>query len=163
LKKVPKLKKCEIEQIIHELLRKSGSEASVQLESRFPGGRLVGGKYCLGEHSITMYMDVIKQQCVQLFSSLAHMPDYLAVVFAHELGHAEDPELPVLAERLDTCLTERERKETALQIEENAWEFAKWLLPEIDRNFMEAIISHSLQPYHEQLAAETIQHSHFSR
>lgn len=149
------LKNMMIEQSINDLLLRSGSEVCVQLDSHFPGGRLVGGKYNMGTHVVTMYIEVIKEQCLQMFSSLEYMMDYLKVVFAHELGHAEDGELSELVEQLDSCSTETERTMIALKIEENAWEFAKRLLPEIDEEFMQTIIFHSLQPYREQLELET--------
>lgn len=149
------LKNVMIEQSIHDLLLRSGSGVCVQLDAYFPGGRLVGGKYSMEDHMVTMYIEVIKEQCLQMFSSLEYMMDYLKVVFAHELGHAEDRELSELAEQLDSCSTEKERTMIALKIEENAWEYAKRLLPEIDEGFMQTIIFYSLQPYRERLEGET--------
>jgi hypothetical protein len=140
-----------VKRLINDLLIQSGSKVSVEVDSYFPGGRLIGGKYSMSHHSITMYIEVIKEQCLQLFSSLEYIADYFAVVFAHELGHAEDPELAILAEQLDECRTEMERNQISLKIEENAWDFARELLPEMDHVFMDRIIFHSLLPYHDRL------------
>ncbi|MFC3883528.1 hypothetical protein ACFOU2_08415 [Bacillus songklensis] len=148
------MEKIKIEQVINELLMRSGSAARVQLESYFPEGRLVGGKYSMNQHTITMYIGVITEQCLQMFSSLDYMIDYFTVVFAHELGHAEDQDLSNLAEQLEICSTERERNMISLKIEENAWEFAERLLPEMDQAFMKKIVFYSLEPYREKIQME---------
>ncbi|MBT2687319.1 hypothetical protein J7I93_03890 [Bacillus sp. ISL-47] len=148
------MKKERLDLVVRELLERSGSLVDVKLEDHFPGNRLAGGKYSMGSHTITLYIEEIKNQCYQLFSSGEHFLDYFAFVFAHELGHAEDKELEKLAERLDECLTEQERYQIALKIEENAWEFAEKLLPEMDKAFMQKIIYHSLKPYWDKLQLE---------
>jgi hypothetical protein len=151
---VYELKKEGLDLVVQELLERSGSLVNIKLEGHFPGNRLAGGKYSMGSHTITLYIEEIKNQCYQLFSSGEQFWDYFAVVFAHELGHAEDKELEELAERLDLCGTEQERCQIALKIEENAWGFAEKLLPEMDRAFMQKIIYHSLKPYWDQLQLE---------
>ncbi|WP_233523086.1 hypothetical protein [Peribacillus saganii] len=140
--------------LIDDLLLASGSQVKVNLEEHFPGDRFAGGKYSMGSNTITLYIEEIKQQCLQLFSSLDHFMDYLAVVFAHEIGHAEDKELMALADKMDESLNERERQEIALQIEENAWEYAVQLLPHLNPDFVYEIIENSLEPYWEQLEQE---------
>ncbi|WP_370224387.1 hypothetical protein [Cytobacillus sp.] len=148
------LKKESLDLVVRELLERSGSLAEIKLESHFPGNRIAGGKYSMGTHTVTLYMEEIKNQCHQLFSSADRFLDYFTVVFAHELGHAEDAELEELANHLDSCITEQEHFLTALKIEENAWAFAEKLLPDMDKAFMQKIIYHSLKPYREQLQVE---------
>ncbi|UOE55438.1 hypothetical protein IRB79_00775 [Cytobacillus oceanisediminis] len=148
------MKKESLDLVVRELLERSGSLAEIKLESHFPGNRIAGGKYSMGTHTVTLYMEEIKNQCHQLFSSADRFLDYFTVVFAHELGHAEDIELEELANHLDSCITEQERCLTALKIEENAWTFAEKLLPDMDKAFMQKIIYHSLKPYREKLQVE---------
>ncbi|EDL65459.1 hypothetical protein BSG1_11316 [Bacillus sp. SG-1] len=144
-----------LQQITSTLQARAGSSVNVILEKNFPGKRIAGGKYNMGTHTITMYIDEIKRQCKMLFSSLENFYEYFAVVFAHELGHAEDEELEALAERMDTA-DDYERKKLALQIEENAWCIAKELIPEIDSNFTRQIIQESLLSYRDQVKTETV-------
>ncbi|WP_338113000.1 hypothetical protein [Paenibacillus artemisiicola] len=139
------------EDIIEGLIAKSGSRAAVAVEDRFPGGRLIGGKYAMRSHAVTLYRGVIAEQCMQLFGSAERLREYAAVILAHELGHAEDGELPALVDALERGTTERERLETALRIEENAWRYAEALLPERDGAFFGAIVAESLRPYREAL------------
>ena len=139
---------------IRQLLMRSGSTVNVILESRFPGRRMVGGKYTMGSHTVTLYLDVIKEQCMQLFGSLDGLEAYTAIVFAHELGHAEDEQLSSLAAQLDAELTEAERAAVALRIEENAWQFAAKLLNESEQALFPEVVYYSLKPYHDVL--ETI-------
>lgn len=148
------MKKESLDLVVRELLERSGSLAEIKLESHFPGNRIAGGKYSMGTHTVTLYMEEIKNQCHQLFSSADRFLDYFTVVFAHELGHAEDIELEELANHLDSCITEQERCLTSLKIEENAWTFAEKLLPDMDKAFMQKIIYHSLKPYREKLQVE---------
>lgn len=141
-----------IKPITDALLLKSGSSASLTVEQVFPGGRLIGGKYNTASHTVTIYTEVIKTQCLQMFQSLEYFPDYLKAVLAHEIGHAEDQELSILADKLDDPnLTEQERKQIALQIEENAWNYAMNLIPEIDQGFLQTIIYYSLKAYKDEL------------
>lgn len=130
---------------------KSGSSARIELEAHFPGDRFAGGKYHFGTHTITLYIEEIKAQCLQIFSSMDHFEKYLAIVFAHELGHAEDRGLAGLIDEMDASASDYVRKQIALKIEENAWDYARKLLPKDFQPLMETIISHSLKPYHEAL------------
>ncbi|MFE4524552.1 hypothetical protein ACFRCQ_20975 [Cytobacillus firmus] len=148
------LNKESLDLVVHELLKRSGSQADIKVEKHFPGNRIAGGKYSMGTHTVTLYAEEIKNQCQQLFASADRFLDYFAVVFAHELGHAEDTELEQLASHLDACITEQGRLLTALKIEENAWAFAEKLLPDMDKAFMQNIIYHSLKPYRDQLQME---------
>lgn len=148
------MEKEKIDLVVQELLKKSGSQVNVKLEDHFPGNRLAGGKYSMGSHTITLYIEEIKNQCDLLFSDDEHFLDYFAVVFAHEIGHAEDGELAELAARLDHSRTELERRQVNLKIEENAWMFAEELLSHMDQSFLQKIIYHSLKPYRDQLQLE---------
>ncbi|MBO2944701.1 hypothetical protein JJQ72_12035 [Paenibacillus sp. F411] len=149
------MKKSVLNRLVSDMLLRSGSGVAVKLESRFPGGRLIGGKYGMDAHAVTMYTEVIQQQCLQLFGSLESVYDYFTVVFAHELGHAMDDELSVMIERLDAAEDERARTEIALQIEEKAWSYARGWLTEVDPSFISVIIEQSLAAYHEELAPVT--------
>lgn len=145
------MKDLHIENVVEQILIQSGSSVTVMLESYFPGDRFAGGKYNFGSHTITLYIEEIKAQCLQIFSSLDHFEDYLAVVFAHEIGHAEDSQLAELIDQMDACSNEYSKKGIALRIEENAWEYARQLIPEQLHPFMDTIIRYSLQPYYDAL------------
>ncbi|MNJ60358.1 hypothetical protein D3C77_560810 [compost metagenome] len=101
-----------------------------------------------------MYLEEIKKQCLSLFGSLEAFPQVLRIVFAHELGHAEDSNLQELSDDLDNCDDELERKRIALRIEENAWDYAKTLLPDEDQSMLQTVIYYSLQSYREAIAGE---------
>ncbi|WP_019635501.1 hypothetical protein [Paenibacillus fonticola] len=140
--------------IIDELLTQSGSKVSVDVRLRFPGGRNVGGKYSMAHHKVTMYLEEIKKQCLSLFGSLDAFPQVFRIVFAHELGHAEDASLKVLSDLLDASGYEMERNRIALRIEENAWDYAKTLIPEEDQSIMQTVIYCSLKSYRDAIAGE---------
>jgi hypothetical protein len=144
-----------LQQITSTLQARAGSSVHVILEKNFPGKRIAGGKYNMGTHTITMYVDEIKRQCKMLFKTLDCFYEYFTVVFAHELGHAEDDELEGLADRMDVA-DDYERKRIALRIEENAWCIAKDLIPDLDSNFIHGIIEESLLFYRDQVKIETV-------
>ncbi|MFT9597980.1 hypothetical protein [Mesobacillus sp.] len=145
------MKNLQIENIVETILVQSGSSVQVELEDFFPGDRFAGGKYNFGTHTITLYIEEIKAQCLQLFSSLDYFDDYLAVVFAHEIGHAEDCELAELIQQMDGTNHDFTRKGIALKIEENAWDYARKQIPQNLHPFMDTIIGYSLEPYYEAL------------
>ncbi|ESU31232.1 hypothetical protein G3A_17795 [Bacillus sp. 17376] len=145
------MKNLQIENIVETILVRSGSSVQVELEDFFPGDRFAGGKYNFGTHTITLYIEEIKAQCLQLFKSLDHFEDYLEVVFAHEIGHAEDRELAELVQKMNETNHDFTRKGIALNIEENAWNYARKLIPQNLHPFMDTIIHYSLQPYYEAL------------
>lgn len=145
------MKNLQLEKIVERILVQSGSSVKVELEDFFPGDRFAGGKYNFGSHTITLYIEEIKAQCLQLFSSLDQYENYLAVVFAHEIGHAEDRELAELIQKMDGTTNDVSKKGIALQIEMNAWDFARTLIPSKLHPFMDTIIHYSLQPYYEAL------------
>lgn len=137
-----------LNQIARRLLERSKVDVAVRLESRFDGGRLVGGKFGMHSRSVTMYTGVIEEQCMQMFGSLERVEEYFAIVLAHELGHAADPDLSSLSELTeDMRLSEGTRMRAALQIEENAWNYALTLIPEADRVMVSSIIDESLEAY----------------
>jgi len=144
------LNKSELNRITQELLRRSGSSVAVQLDGYFPGGRLVGGKYAIGNHSVTMYTEVIRQQCLQLFGSLEQVYAYYAVVFAHELGHSMDVQLSELCDLLDSSVDEQEYMRILRQIEENAWNLAMPWISDMDPSLVKMIVDQSLEAYREE-------------
>lgn len=151
------MEKKQAKPIVERLIARSGSSAALKLKGRFPGGRNVGGKYTMGDHSITLYLDEINKQALRLFGTLDVAGELLKIIAAHELGHAEDARLPELSSLLDTCASEPERNRIALQIEENAWNYAVELLSEelrseADAELLKAMIHYSLQPYREAVA-----------
>ncbi|MDP4096187.1 hypothetical protein OIN60_05305 [Paenibacillus sp. P96] len=150
------MKTKQLEQCIEELLLRADIGVSVRLEKKFPGGRMVGGKYNMNTHTITMYTDVIQAQCQQMFGSLERAEDYFAVVLAHEIGHAADPELRVLSEVMDEADDPYLRRLTALRIEENAWNYTLNLLPEAESKFISIIIDESLLAYREKVQDRTV-------
>lgn len=145
------MKNLQIESIVETILVQSGSSVQVELEDFFPGDRFAGGKYNFGTHTITLYIEEIKAQCLQLFSSLNKFEDYLAVVFAHEIGHAEDRQLAGLIQQMEEIGNDVLKKKVALQIEMNAWDYARMLIPEKLHPFMDTIIGYSLEPYYDAL------------
>jgi hypothetical protein len=146
------LNKAAAKLVVEQLMERSGSRVSLKLKSRFPGGRNVGGKYAMKDHSITLYLEEIGIQSLRIFGSLECAEEVLKMVAAHELGHAEDAELPALSARLDECETETERRIVALRIEENAWNFARRLLADMDTSLLDTMIYFSLQTYREAVA-----------
>lgn len=144
-----------MELIAWRLLERSGLPVTISIERRFPGNRLVGGKYSMNAGAITMYSEVIAAQCAQLFGSLDRAEDYFAVVVAHELGHAADGDLERLSAAMDMGRSPADIRRIALRIEENAWAYAVSLLPEIEDAFIQAIINESLRAYREPDEART--------
>ncbi|MDF2814540.1 MAG: hypothetical protein K0Q81_740 [Paenibacillus sp.] len=112
----------------------------------------------MATHSITLYQDTIRQQCLRLFGSLDRLEEYISVIFAHELGHAEDLQLDQLCCKLDEDLTTSERTLTMLQIEENAWQYAERLLSaEPEQGILHTIRMESLAIYREAPSMEELQ------
>lgn len=138
-------------QVVTELMDRSDSCVPVQIESSFPENRLVGGKYHMESHTVYLYQKEIMEQCNILFGSLAPLKSYIAVILAHELGHAEDAELAQLSSLLDGPLTIYEEARVRLHIEENAWRYAESLLFDVDPVFLGTIIDESLYSYREAL------------
>lgn len=150
-----KLTKERYQQIVDELLARLDSRMNVILECTFPGKRLVGGKYSMNTHSITMYTDNVTEQCLRMYGEAECLPEYFKVVLAHEMGHAHDNELEVLAGRLDEADKE-ERSRLMLRIEENAWKFARTILYDVAPAFLEEIERQSLAPYYKAVEEEAV-------
>ncbi len=66
---------------------------------------------------------------------------------AHEIGYAADAELVNLTDVLDQESEIGTRQWLALQIEENAWNYALRLVPEIEAAFVSAVKDESLLAY----------------
>ncbi|AHM68415.1 hypothetical protein ACT3XG_23540 [Paenibacillus polymyxa] len=141
------MERNQAERIVAELLERAAIGVTVKLEKRFPGGRLIGGKYAMHAHAITMYTDVIETQCLQMFGSADRVEEYFTVVLAHEIGHAADTELEGLSDAMEQENMIGTRQRLALQIEENAWNYALRLVPEIEASFISAVIDESLLAY----------------
>ncbi|WP_025683952.1 hypothetical protein [Paenibacillus maysiensis] len=142
------MERNQAERIVAELLQRADIDGmTVKLEKRFPGGRLIGGKYAINAHAITMYTDTIETQCIQMFGSAERVEEYFTVVLAHEIGHAADSELLDLSDALEQESGLGTRQRLALQIEENAWNYALRLVPEIEETFISAVIDESLLAY----------------
>ncbi|ALP37094.1 hypothetical protein ASL14_13840 [Paenibacillus sp. IHB B 3084] len=141
------MERNQAECIVAELLQRADIGVTVKLEKRFPGGRLIGGKYAMNAHAITMYTDTIETQCIQMFGSVERVEEYFMVVLAHEIGHSADSELLDLSDALEQESGLGARQQLALQIEENAWNYALKLVPEIEETFITAVIEESLVAY----------------
>ena len=139
--------KRKIRKLVTDLLSVSGSSAKVSIEDSFPGNRLVGGKYQIGSHAVTMYLNEIKAQCLQICSSLDCFYDYFAIILAHELGHAEDQQLEYLSASLDSVSDPVRYQSIALKIEENAWESAQEWVRHKNPELFDTIVEHSLRLY----------------
>lgn len=142
-----------LENVIYRLLDLSGSTAKVVFKNRFPGRRLVGGKYNPVTHTITLYRETIREQCLQMFGTDRYASAFAAIIFAHEAGHAMDPHLQELSDMLDNKeLSKWGKSRIALRIEQNAWQFAAKLLSEGPyRALLQEISYQSLEPYYKAL------------
>ncbi|OLN21977.1 hypothetical protein BTO30_12060 [Domibacillus antri] len=134
--------------VVQQLLAHSGSSVSVEIGQALSGKTIAGGKYSLLHHRITLYLEGIQEQCKVLYGSLKPFEKHLAAVFAHELGHAEDKELTLLAGQFDQSIDPLEKKRIALRIETNAWVYARRLLNYEDGEFLMLLMHYSLEPYH---------------
>ncbi|MCA1055551.1 hypothetical protein LCM10_11195 [Rossellomorea aquimaris] len=133
-------------QIIDEVVGGLDCRLDVTLEDAFPGTRLVGGKYSMKDHSITMFLEDVNEQCLRMFPGEDKAEDYFKVVFAHELGHALDEELSELADQLDAA-DHAQRNKLMLRIENNAWVIARRIVTDVSSVFFEEIKSSSMAPY----------------
>jgi hypothetical protein len=121
--------------VLHSIVRRLQEQASInvpiQLKDYFPGERLVGGKYSLETNMITIYMEEVRKQCILLFGSDDHLKDYFTVIVAHELGHAADKSLAMLAKQRSSTRCLIKKRQLSIIIENNAWKFAMKLIPEL--------------------------------
>ena len=117
--------------IIHKLRELSGLDVPIVLEDHFPEERMIGGKYSLERHTITIYLEEVRMQCMLLFGSDEYMLDYFTVILAHELGHAADQNLRELARLRSATSDVQMRNQLSIEIEENAWNYASRLIPEL--------------------------------
>ncbi|MYL62977.1 hypothetical protein GLW07_06350 [Bacillus hwajinpoensis] len=121
--------------VLHSIVRRLQKQASmnvpIQLTDYFPGERLIGGKYSLETNMITIYMEEVRKQCILLFGSEDHLNDYFTVIVAHELGHAADKSLVLLAKERSSTRCVNKKRQLSIIIEDNAWKFAMKLIPEL--------------------------------
>ncbi|WP_209864007.1 hypothetical protein [Paenibacillus shirakamiensis] len=136
-------------------MERSHCTASIQVKTRFPGGRNVGGKYSMNLHQITIYVEEIHKQCLRIFGSLDTYEEVLQIICAHEVGHACDPHLAELSDQLESSDNMLVRNRIALIIEENAWAYAFKLLPEANPWIMSEMMNLSLQAYRDAVEQES--------
>ncbi|QHA92685.1 hypothetical protein [Bacillus sp. N1-1] len=143
--------------VLHSIVRRLQEQASInvpiQLKDYFPGERLIGGKYSLETNMITIYMEEVRNQCILLFGSDDHLKDYFTVVVAHELGHAADKSLAMLAKQRSSTRCLIKKRQLSIIIEDNAWKFAMKLIPELT-HILVTVRNKSMDLYGER---ETIQ------
>lgn len=142
-----------VQPIIEKLLHRANSHVHVLTKPYFPGDRSIGGKFGMNSRTITLYIQEIEEQCIELFGSLQPIESYIQIIFAHELGHAHDPMLEMLADELEQCSDSLQCARIALRIEENAWEYARDLLPDVELFIFETILDRSLEAYYDALNA----------
>jgi len=76
-------------------------------------------------------MEEVRKQCILLFGSDDHLNDYFTVIVAHELGHAADKSLVLLAKERSSTRCVNKKRQLSIIIEDNAWKFAIKLIPEL--------------------------------
>lgn len=135
------LKKESVIMDLDSLLTQYNPSLNLVIENEFPGTRCVGGKYSAENHMITLYKKDIEIQCERLLGSLDRLDEYTWIIFAHELGHALDLELPLLSDQL--LLTSD--MHTLYKIEVNAWDIAGKLIPFIDQELFGKVRKESLE------------------
>ncbi|KIL75068.1 hypothetical protein [Bacillus badius] len=123
------------------LMKKKDPKLTLKIKKEFPGARCVGGKYSPADHSVTLFKQDIAIQCERLLGSLERLKEYEWIIFAHELGHALDEELPSLSDRLE----ETKSLDVLAQIELNAWSIAEELIPFIDSRLFARVKEESLR------------------
>ncbi|MGE7601945.1 hypothetical protein ACQKL5_05480 [Peribacillus sp. NPDC097675] len=116
------------------------SSLRLLIEDEFPDRRCVGGKYSITNHTITLYKKDMEIQLKRLLGSLERFEEYAWIIFAHEMGHALDPDLPVLSMELHG----RNKRETLYQIELNAWNIAEGLIRFINEGLFIRVRDESL-------------------
>ncbi|MGA9288222.1 MAG: hypothetical protein WBV93_07680 [Anaerobacillus sp.] len=117
--------------IIHKLRQVSGVDVPIILEDHFPEERIIGGKYSLEKHVITIYLKEVRMQCMLLFGSDEYMLNYFTVILAHELGHAADQNLRAMADLRASTSDVKRRNQISIKLEENAWNYATRLIPDL--------------------------------
>ena len=125
---------------MHEFVKHHDSSLQLIIEKEFPDKRCVGGKYSAADHTVTLYKRDIEIQAERVLGSLERIEEYAWIIFAHEVGHALDPQLSVLSKELG----ETNLPDTLYQIEVNAWNIAEELIPFIDRELFIHIRDESL-------------------
>ena len=138
--------------VLHSIVRRLQKQASmnvpIQLTDYFPGERLIGGKYSLETNMITIYMEEVRKQCILLFGSDDHLNDYFTVIVAHELGHAADKSLVLLAKERSSTRCVNKKRQLSIIIEDNAWKFAMKLIPELS-HILVSVRNQSMDLYRE--------------
>ncbi|MFC7370561.1 hypothetical protein ACFQPF_02595 [Fictibacillus iocasae] len=118
----------EVKQWIEPLIHLSNTSADVFIQEENQNGRRIGGMYSMDTHTVTLYQKEIYSQAMEFFPEQDRFRDYVRIICAHELGHANDPYLTILAYRLDKERDFLKRKKIELLIEVQAWKYAKIIL-----------------------------------
>ncbi|MBF0706455.1 hypothetical protein IQ283_07505 [Alkalihalobacillus hwajinpoensis] len=135
-----------LQDISHKLLRDSGLDVQIQLKDYFPERRLIGGKYSLETNQVTIYVEEVRTQCVKLIGSEEQFLDFFTVILAHELGHAADSNLPILASKRAHTECLEMKKQVSILIENNAWNYAYNLVPQF-KDILALLKEHSMKLY----------------
>lgn len=125
---------------MHDFLKRYDASLQLLIEDEFPDRRCIGGKYSVSNHTITLYKKDIEIQVKRLLGSLERLEEYVWIIFAHEMGHALDPDLSMLSMEL----VGPSKRETLYQIELNAWNIAGELIPFIDQGLFSRVRDESL-------------------
>ncbi|TKD70218.1 hypothetical protein [Pseudalkalibacillus hwajinpoensis] len=141
-----KKKEHHFQQIIRKLQELSGLDVDILLEDHFPGRRMIGGKYSLETNVVTIYLEEVRKQCFRLYGSDEKLLDYFSVILAHELGHAADQTLMELSMVRAGNSDQQKRKQLSIRMEENAWNYARRLVPEL-QNILNVVMERSLAMY----------------
>lgn len=126
-----KKKEHHFQRIIRKLQQVSGLDVDILVEDHFPDRRMIGGKYSLETNKVTIYLEEVRKQCLGLFGSEERLLDYFSVILAHELGHAADKNLLELSMVRAGKSDMQKRNQLSMKIEENAWIYAKELVPDL--------------------------------
>ncbi len=132
--------------LVKSILQMLSLTTTVTIEEHFPGNRNIGGKFSLKSGAITLYLEEIKLQCIRVLGTDERMVDYFKIILAHEIGHSEDKDLEQLAKRKQVAKSNYEKHQLAIKIEDNAWNFAKKVFPEL-LPLIEIIMDHSMSIY----------------
>lgn len=141
-----KKREQHFQQIIRKLQEVSGLDVEILIEDHFPGRRMIGGKYSLETNRVTIYLEEIRKQCIRLFGSEEKLMDYFTVILAHELGHAADERLLELSMVRAGKADKQKRNQLSIKIEENAWIYAKKLVPDL-KPILNVVMKQSLAIY----------------
>lgn len=147
------LKNQDVYLKLQSLMKQFNLNIEIYIERKSPLNRRIGGKYNSGDHSITLYLEEIQEQCQWMFGSQKNVQDYASVIFAHEAGHASDPYLQKLVELYDEAKDDLKKSKIELLIEVQAWKIARAIVKDVPAAFFNTIKRCSLE-HHYQAVSE---------